>query len=216
MVTSDKVKHRLMSGGCSLFCVGMAMGTLSFLLAKAAIPANSQDASDHDLMLANNLGFIYPPLLGFWVALVRRSLASAFTGIAIGLAIGCIYKAISGYDFFSVMVIYPCALGGFASLLLGAGQKSCDAAQTRLFKGLVAGFVLGFVYMVILNVAMAIVWMGRLADPVRSYQSLMWIAGTTAMAIASGLYLPLFHWSMNLRNREQLTCDPRGSMNQQP
>jgi hypothetical protein len=205
MVSTDEVNNRLLSGGCSLFWVGLAMGTMSFLLAKAAIPTSMQNVSDHDLMLANNLGFIFPPLLGFWVAVVRRSLVSAFSGIAVGVVIGCIYKAVSGYDFFSVMVIYPCALGGLASLVLGAGRASWLAgALSRFFKGLLAGFVLGFLYMVILNVVMGIV---VLVGPGNKYQDMMWIAGTTAMAIAGGVYLPLFHWSLNLQSRERSKCD---------
>lgn len=196
-------------GRLRVFAVGAVLGGLSFIAAIALIPSNVPNPSVHDLLLANYLGFLFPPLVGFWSGLIRHSWKRATSGVVLGLAIGGCYYLLCGYNFLDVMVAFPCLLGGVASMLFGSGDRSWfDGILARLGKGLLAGFVLGFVYMVVLNVV-GIVYMVVLNVvgigwfPIRStqdYHRMMWHSGTVAMSVASGLYLVLFVWASNLRS----------------
>jgi hypothetical protein len=92
-----------------------------------------------------------------------------------------------------------------AAVALGTGTHSwTEGILARLGKGLIAGFVLGFVYMVVLNV-LGISW-----EPLCSteeYHRMMWHTGPVAMSVASGLYLILFVWAANLRSTVLRTSD---------
>jgi len=184
-------------GRWPVFVTGAMMGCLSFVVAIALIPANVPSPSVHDLLLANHLGFIFPPLVGLWSGWVRRSWRRAPGGMAIGLAIGGCYFLLCGLDFLAVMVAFPCLLDGVASVALGSGAHSWhDNILGRLGKGLLAGFVLGFVYMVVLSV-LGLGWFP--VDSTARYHRMMWNNGPIAMSVASGLYLVLFVWASNLR-----------------
>src|SRR5687768_11839660 len=102
----------------------MAVGAGSFLLSMLLIPADVSSLSEHDLRLANHLGFIYPPIVGLWAAWVRRSLPWAIFGVVSGLGIGTLYFALCRYNFLAVMVGFPCLLGGCTSVLLGTKLNS--------------------------------------------------------------------------------------------
>ena len=181
-----------------IFFVGLLLGIVSFVISMAMISPNVPTASEHDLQLANNLGFIYAPFIGMWAGLVRRSLLWTLAGVGIGLAIGSLYRWLSGYDFLSVMVAYPCLLGGLAAAALGRGQRSwSDGLFLRLLKGLYSCFVLGFLYMVGLNLLGAFL-LPTFDSTTDQYRSMMWVAGTIAMGFSSAVFLLLFHWSANL------------------
>lgn len=189
-------------GRGAIAMAGMFVGGVSFLVAMWLIPADVRNLSEHDLRLANHLGFIYPPMLGLWAAWVRRSFPWAIFGVAAGVAIGAAYYALCGYNFLAVMIGFPCLLGGCTSVLLGTKHDSwIDGIPQRFFKGLMAGFVFGFVYAVLLNVIGAFL-LPPFRPSVRQYSSMMWRAGTMAMIAGSGLYFILFHWSAGLRGPE--------------
>lgn len=179
--------------------VGMTIGGVSFLVSMFLIPSSVSSLSEHDLRLANHLGFIYPPLLGLWAAWIRRSVPWAVFGVISGILIGGAYYFLCGSNFLAVMVGFPCLLGGCTSVLLGTKHDSwIDGIPQRFLKGLVAGFVLGFVYAVLLNVIGAFMFTG-FSPSVGDYSAMMWRAGTIAMVLASGLYFMLFHWSAGLQ-----------------
>jgi hypothetical protein len=185
------------TGFFQIFLAGVVIGAGSFYAAIASISQDLVSPTDHDLRLANNLGFIYPPLVGFWIGMVRRSLWWICLGVAGGVLIGRLYKALCSDEFLAVMVAYPCLLGGVMSSMLGRGERSWqDGVWSRFMKGLVAGFALGFLYMVILNVG-ALFLMPFYAS-MDKYVWMMWRAGPIAMSIASGAYFLLLHWSANL------------------
>src|SRR6266702_4426755 len=124
------------------FFVGSVLGVLCFFAAIAMIPADVANPSVHDLALANNLGFIYPVVVGLWSAWIRRSRRWAVVAVVSGLVIGVAYYLLCDYNFLAVMVAFPCLLGGVASLVLGNGRPSwINGALQRLGKGLLAGFV---------------------------------------------------------------------------
>lgn len=185
-------------GKVRVFLTGATFGCVSFLAAIALIPGNVPSPSQHDLLLANNLGFVFPPLVGVWAGWVRRSWLWAGAGTAIGLAIGGGYYLLCGDDFLAVMVAFPCLLGGVASVAFGTGVRYWwHGILARLGKGLVAGFVLGFVYMLVLNV-LGLGWFP--VDSTERYHQMMWTNGPIAMSVAGGLYLVLFVWASNLKS----------------
>ena len=190
--------------------VGMAAGAGSFLVSMALIPSNVSSLSEHDLRLANHLGFVYPTVLALWASWVRRSLPWAIFGVISGLLIGAAYYAICRYNFLAVMVAFPCLLGGCTSVLLGTKNGSwIDGIPQRFFKGLVAGLVLGLLYAVLLNLIGA----GMISSfnvSLAEYSSMIWRAGTIAMTISSGLYFVLFHWSAGLRPAVRSSNDQSG------
>lgn len=195
-----------------LLLAGAVLGAVSFLVAMALIPSNTNSPTTHDLRLANNLGFIYPPLLGLWAGWVRRSTLWAIFGFVAGLAIGLAYYALCGTNFLAVMVGFPCILGGATSVLLGTKHDSwLSGMPQRLIRGLVAGFVLGFTYMLILNITFPFTSPGfPYSNSVSDHSSGMWIAGTFALTISSALYFWVFHWSAGLNDHlRHETDDPR-------
>jgi hypothetical protein len=187
---------------------GMAVGAASFLASMAMIPRDVPSLSEHDLRLANHLGFIYPPAVGIWAAWIRRSFAWGLFGIVSGFAVGGAYYALCGYNFLAVMVGFPCLLGGCTSVLLGTRHDSwIDGIPQRFFKGLLAGLVLGLVYAVLLNIVGAFM-LPSFRPSVAEYSAMMWWAGTVAMTVASALYFLLFHWSAGLHPRNTDTNEP--------
>ena len=182
----------------AIACVGAVLGVAAYFVSLALIPSSIASSGEHDLRLANHLGFIYPPLVGLWAAWCRRSMSWAVFGTVSGLLVGALYYAFCGYNFLAVMVAFPCLLGGVTSVLMGTQAGSWTVGLPQRFgKGLVAGLVLGVVYMVLLNVIGAVVTEG-FARTTADYISMMWRAGPVAMGVASALYLMLFHWSAGL------------------
>jgi hypothetical protein len=159
---------------------GAILGCVSFIVAIAAIPSDVASPSEHDLLLANYLGFLFPPLVGLWSGGVRRSWLWSGAGVTIGLAVGAAYHLLCGHNFLAIMVAFPCLLGGAASVALGSGTRSWSAGiLARIGKGLVAGLVLGSVYMVVLNV-LGIIWFP--VESTERYHQMMWNNGPVAMS----------------------------------
>ena len=177
---------------------GAIIGAGSFLIAMSLVPVDLNSLSQHDLALANNIGFIFPPFVALWASWVRRSTIWAFLGIAIGLLIGLSYYLLCGYNFLAVMVAFPCLLGGCASVLLGIKHDEMyRGIPKRFYRGLLAGLALGITYAVSLNV-LAFFLLASFRPDVSEYSSMMWRAGTIAMALSSGIYFLLFHWSASI------------------
>jgi hypothetical protein len=189
-----------------IFLYGAIIGLASFLIAMAAVPLhNVSDFSIHDLALAVNLAYIFPPLIGFWVGFCRRSLWWILVGASVGPVLGSIYKSACGQDLnlLLIVAVMPCLLGGIAAVALGYGRGSWwDGAPLRLLKGMLSGFLLGLVYEIVLNIICAILASSvppELATPTfEHFRLMMWVAGSVAMAVGGGVFLPLFHWSANV------------------
>ena len=123
-----------------------------------------------------------------------------FGCMAAQLTMGCIYRALCGWDAATqfVVYLYPSLLGGVAACVLGNGSPGwINSAYLRFLKGLLAGLVLGTVYLSLLNQLWEPVL--KLVDQSNNvYRQATWIAGTTAMSTASGVFLLIFRWAANL------------------
>ena len=97
------------------------------------------------------------------------------------------------------MVGLPCLLGAAAAAIVGSNRSPwLRGLGARLGKGLLAGLVLGFVYMVILNVLGVMLMPPQTEDETKSYIKMMWRDGPVALGISSALFLVLIKWAVGL------------------
>ena len=186
---------------------GLAVGVAAYVIAQALVPADASSSTEHDLALAKRLGYVYSIGIVGWTAWLQRSFRIGVTGAVVALAVGTAYALLcESRNFFAIMVAFPCLLGGcMAALLPSVYGGGVRGVLGRFGKGLCAGLVLGFVYMVVLNVTGALVsgsWIFR--EP-GSYRSLMWKTGPVALGVASALFFPMFRWAMSGRST---SCRP--------
>jgi len=64
------------------------------LVAEWLTPKNVASSGDHDILLANRLGFIYTPFIGLWLGWLQKSWKRAAVGAIVGIAIGFVYMAL--------------------------------------------------------------------------------------------------------------------------
>jgi len=176
---------------------GLALGLGAFAIAELSLP-RGLDPGDHDMMLAQRLGLVYTPLVGAWLGWLQRSRRRAALGALAGVGIGIAYYLLClSRDFFAIMVGFPALLGGGMAAIVGSNRShGVGALFGRLAKGLVAGVVLGFAYMFLLNLIL-----NSLVDPAvlfAGYASHMWKGGLPAMAVSSALFLVLLRWAVGL------------------
>jgi hypothetical protein len=192
--------NRVLNGG-QVFLCGLLIGAVSFLVAEALVPASVASLGEHDLLLANRLGFIFPPLLGIWLGWVQRSWTRALTGMLAGFGVGLIYFLLCERNFLAVMVAFPCLCGGAFAAVVGSNMDNwLSGFGIRLLKGLVAGLVLGLAYMIVLNMGAGIILGGRYEeeDFANRYVAMMWRAGPVALGLASGAFLVLLRWAVGM------------------
>jgi hypothetical protein len=102
------------------------------------------------------------------------------------------------------MVGFPCLLGCVLAVVVGSNRSPwLEGLGVRLGKGLLAGLVLGFVYMVVLNVAGDMLAPGLETTPTRedltdNYVQMMWRTGPIALGISSALFFVLIRWAVGL------------------
>jgi hypothetical protein len=120
-------------------------------------------------------------------------------GAVVGLGLGGAYFILcTTRDFFAIMVGFPALLGGgLASLVSSNRSSGVGAFFARLGNGLVAGVVLGFVYMYGLNFILDsfVPWeaLGGVG-----YVYSMWRGGLPAMGFGSAIFLVLLRWAVGL------------------
>ncbi len=192
-------KNRRLSVGL-VFVSGLASGVLIYLVAEWLTPKNVASSGDHDILLANRLGFIYTPFIGLWLGWLQKSWKRAAVGAIVGIAIGFVYMWLcASRNFLAVMVGLPCLLGGAVAAIVGSNRSPwLRGLGARLGKGLLAGLVLGFVYMVILNVLGVMLMPPQTEDETKSYIKMMWRDGPVALGISSALFLVLIKWAVGL------------------
>jgi hypothetical protein len=200
---SANPENRKLSPG-KTFLVGLGVGVVCYLMAESLTPKQVASPGDHDILLANRLGFIYTPIIGIWLGWLQRSRRRAIFGALIGVLIGFCYMGLcASGNFFLIMVGFPCLLGSLLAVVLGSNRSRGPwGFIDRLGKGLFAGFVLGFVYMVVLNVGGML--FGGMAfadtdDATRDYIRMMWRTGPIALGVASALFFLLIPWAVGLK-----------------
>lgn len=185
-----------------VFLTGFGVGVVCYFFAELLVPRQVASAGDHDILLANRLGFIYTPVIGLWLGWLQRSWRRAVFGAMIGVVIGSFYMWLcASRDFLAIMVGFPCLLGCSFAVVVGSNRSRwLRDFGLRFGKGLIAGLVLGFVYMIVLNVVGAMV-MGpndNPDDPTRAYVRMMWRSGPIALGISSALFFILIRWAVGL------------------
>ena len=140
--------------------------------------------------------------MGLWLGWLQRSWRRAVVGALVGIVIGCAYLWLcASRNFLAIMVGFPCLLGGGLAAVLGSNRSHwLTGLGGRLGTGLLAGLVLGFVYMVTLNVAGAMVMTAhdRADDYTQSYITMMRRAGPVALGLSSALFFVLIRWAVGL------------------
>ena len=193
--------NRKINSGLVFLC-GLGVGVVCYLLAELLIPRRVASAGDHDILLADRLGFIYTPVVGLWLGWLQRSWWRALFGALVGVGIGLIYMWLcANRNFLAIMVGFPCLLGCVLAVMVGSNRSQWLAGfGPRLGKGLLAGLVLGFVYMIVLNIGCAMLTTpnDRPDDFTKSYVSMMWHAGPIALGISSALFFVLIRWAVGL------------------
>jgi len=193
--------NRLPSGS-TVFLSGLVLGTVSYVISEFLIPGNFSSPGDHDIFLATRLGFVYAPLVGAWIGWLQRSWLRIVAGVIVGIGVGVIYMFLCpSRNFLAIMVGFPTLLGGLLAVVLASNRSPwLKEVGARLGKGLLAGFVLGLVYMVVLNLTGAM-FMGPnefAADFKQTYVHMMWRSGPIALCLSSGLFLVLLRWAVGL------------------
>jgi hypothetical protein len=177
---------------------GLGMGLLAFGIAELSLPHSTLNSTSHDMMLAQRLGLLYTPAAGAWLGWLQRSRNRALAGAAVGLGIGAIYFVLCmGQNFLAIMVGFPMLLGAGLAALVGSNRSAgVGGLLGRLAKGLIAGLVLGYVYMFLLNAILdTFIPPQRLFD---TYVYEMWKGGLPAMGVASALFFVLLRWAVGL------------------
>jgi len=193
--------NRKLNGGL-VFLMGLLAGVSCYLIAEALIPRHVASSGDHDILLANRLGFIFTPVVGLWLGWLQRSWRQALIAAAVGIAIGFGYRALcASRNFLAIMVGFPCLLGAVLAAVVGSNRSPwLSGLGARIGKGLLAGLVLGFVYMVVLNIAGGMVMTAHddFADQTQGYVTMMWRAGPIALGLSGGLFFVLIRWAVGL------------------
>lgn len=201
-----------------VFLSGLAVGVVIYLIAEWFTPKNVASPGDHDVLLADRLGFIYTPLVGLWLGWLQRSWRRAIAGAVVGIGIGFVYMWLcASRNFLAIMVGFPCLLGSAMAAFAGSNRSHwLKGLGLRLGKGLLAGLVLGFTYMVILNTAGAMFSpSGDGADYTKSYIKMMWRDGPIALGISSALFLVLIKWAVGLSRVRLIAFDEPPAPDQQ-
>jgi hypothetical protein len=182
----------------SILVQGFVLGSVAFGCAELSLSHAGLEAGDHDMMLAQRLGLIYTPAVGVWLGWLQHSRERCVAGGVIGLAIGIAYFVLCmTRDFLAIMVGFPALLGAGLAALVGSNRShGVGAFFGRLGKGLLAGLVLGYTYMFLLNTIL-----NMFVPPERlvwRYAYEMWKGGLPAMAVASSFFLVLLRWAVGL------------------
>jgi hypothetical protein len=216
---STGATNRKLNGGL-IFLMGLVAGVVCYLIAEALTPKQVANPGDHDILLANRLGFIYTPVVGLWLGWLQKSWRQALIGAGVGILIGFGYMALcASRNFLAIMVGFPCLLGGVLAAVVGSNRSPwLSGLGARIGKGLLAGLVLGFVYMVTLNIAGGMVMTAHdeFSDQTQSYIAMMWRAGPIALGLSGGLFFVLIRWAVGLTRVRILVFEDVERQNVEP
>jgi len=190
---------------------GLASGLICYLIAEALAPQTNTTPTDHDMQLAINLGFIYTPYVGVWLGWQQRSVRRAAIGAVVGIALAVLYMLLCyTKSFFLIMVGFPTLLGAGLAMFVGSNRSPwISRFLSRGLKGMVAGFSLGLIYDVVLNVT-GYFLLGFDCPDTKAYIDMMWRAGPVSLSFASAAFFPLISKAVELDTSENETPETAG------
>jgi len=116
--------------------MGLPVRAVCYIAAEGFIP-KQVGSGDHDILLANRLGFIYTPAVRLWLGWLQRSWRRALIGAGVDIGIGSGYMILcASRNFIAIMVGFPCLLGGVLAAVLGSNRSPwLSGLGARLGKG---------------------------------------------------------------------------------
>lgn len=161
---------------------------------------------DHDLLVAQRLGFILAPAVGLWLGWLQRSWRRAMVGSGLGLLIGWLYFLLgSGGEVRAITLVVLSVLGGAFAASCGSNRSDwLRGLAGRFAKGLLAGFLLALVYTALISLGPLVFWpkSGNI-DYLGAYLRMMWRAGPFALGLSGALLFLSIRWAVGLtRARE--------------
>jgi Ice-binding-like len=180
--------------------MGLAGGALCYLLAEASIPSAVTSAEEHDLWLAQRLGFILAPALALWLGWLQRSWRRALIGGGCGLLTGWLCYQLCSGAFQPILLALPILLGGVLAAFCGLHRNDwLHCLAGRLAKGLLVGLLIALVYIALLSLGALAFWprTGNVSYT-GAYIRMMWRAGPLALGVASAMLLPSIRWAAGL------------------
>jgi hypothetical protein len=196
----------------SYLLIGTVIGASSFVLAELMLPAQAGTVLEHDTMLTQRLSLIYCPIAASFFAWHIAGRASAlWKGLVIGTLAGAAFQFLSAWDFtfLTKLLLFPAVVSAFISVLLPIMVNLPSGPMTALRRcsnGLIAGFLLGLTYEILINIALGcLVIIGLAQYHVTSepeYLSGISYFGPIAFALANTAYFFLMH--KTLREQQPL------------
>lgn len=178
---------------------GLLSGAVVHFLAESLISFEAVK-DDYDTALLIRRTLLYLPIVGFWLGGMHRSWERAARGVLAGIVVGLAYAALCLTDnSFAVLAGFPCVLGGAFATLIGFNRYLKPSELGILFgKGLLAGFVLGFVD-VILQAFFSLRYLGFPGESGRRVHIfVIHRYGPIAFGISSALFFLLIPWAVRL------------------
>jgi len=192
--------HRQIGLGLVLL-MGLAGGALCYLLAEVSTPTTVTSAQEHDLWLAQRLGFILAPALALWLGWLQRSWRRALIGGGCGLLTGWLCYELCSGAFQPTLLALPILLGGVLAAFCGSQRNDWLRCLTGRFgRGLLVGLLIGSVYLALLSVGALAFWphTGNV-DYLGAYLSMMSRAGPLALGVSSAMLFPSIRWAAGLK-----------------
>lgn len=183
------------------FAVGTAMGAVSVVFATLLIPASADSYDQVTTLLVQNLGIIFPLLLGFWAGYVQQSLRGIFVGVTLGALVGGLHRCLCAQSLWIAMPVYPLLLCGL--IALGFGRRRPDGSQeagARLGKGLlVGGATVGTAFLLVVMARGLPSHLQALKPTMSEYRQAIGLF-TLGISPCFGALLVVIHWATGLKH----------------
>ncbi|HYN20490.1 MAG TPA: hypothetical protein VE078_05990 [Thermoanaerobaculia bacterium] len=180
--------------------MGLAAGALCYLLAEVSTPMAVTSAREHDLWLAQRLGFILAPVLALWLGWLQRSWRRALIGGGCGLLTGWLCFELCRGAAQPILLVLPILLGGVFAAFCGLNQDDwLRCLADRFAKGLLVGLLIGLAYNALLGLGARAFWPAAgSVDYTDAYIRMMWRAGPLALGVSGAMLFPSIRWAAGL------------------
>lgn len=187
-------------GHGQMVLMGLAAGSLCYLLAAVSTPMAVTSAKEHDLWLAQRLGFILAPALAMWLGWLQRSWRRALIGAGCGLLIGWLCFELCRGAAQPILLALPILLGGAFAAFCGLHRDDwLRCLGGRFAKGLLVGLLIGLAYNAFLGMGARVFWpRAENVDYTGAYIRMMWRAGPLALGLSGAMLFPSIRWAAGL------------------